>query len=289
MKILITGANGQLGNEFRQKAALYPEWTFIYSDLPELDITNREQVDTLVKKEEITVIVNCAAYTAVDKAEGENDKPLAFKVNVTGPKVLAEVAKANDALLIHVSTDFVFNGKNYLPYKEDDIKHPLSVYGQTKLDGELAIQTVDPAYVILRTSWLYSIYGNNFVKTMLRLGKERTELGVIFDQVGTPTWANDLATAILVIIENREAGIVHKGIYHYSNEGVASWYDFSTEIMDIAGLTCMVKPIETSAYPTPASRPHYSVLNKAKIKSTYNLVIPHWKVSLKACMKLLNY
>jgi len=287
-KILITGSNGQLGNEIQVLASQYSAMQFEYTDVDTLDISDIDALEKKVKEFAPNFIVNCAAYTAVDKAE--TDKDMALLVNKTAPSNLAKISKKNNCTLIHVSTDYVFNGQNYKPYSEDMPTSPNSVYGDTKLEGELEVQNNCDDYMIIRTSWLYSTFGNNFVKTMLRLGKERDKLGVIFDQVGTPTYARDLASAILQIIEkitNKEVS-EYAGIYHFSDEGACSWYDFSKEIFTFAGITCNVNPIETKDYPTPASRPHYSVLNKAKIKNTFKITIPHWKESLENCLKQLT-
>ncbi|PKV65403.1 dTDP-4-dehydrorhamnose reductase [Polaribacter sp. Hel1_33_96] len=285
MNILITGSNGQLGNEIKDRASQFGNWNFIYKDLPELDITDYNKLEKLTSELSIDTIINCAAYTAVDLAESNQE--IAYKVNVEGAKNLAKLAKKFRLKLVHVSTDFVFDGKHHLPYKETDMSNPLSVYGRTKLEGERLVLEEYPNSIILRTAWLYSSYGANFVKTMQRLGSEREELQVIFDQVGTPTWAGDLANTILKIISQLEYGNANKGLYHYSNEGVASWYDFAVEIMNLSNVNCKVLPIETEEYPTPAPRPSYSVLNKAKIKTDFNIEIPHWKISLKECINQL--
>lgn len=286
MNILITGSNGQLGSEIKMIASHYSKWNFIFKDLPDVDITNIEQIEKLVVAKKINAIVNCAAYTAVDAAE--TNKELAVAINVEGANNLAKVANRFNTKLIHISTDFVFDGKHYLPYKETDHPNPLSVYGNTKLAGEQQVLAEYSNSIIIRTAWLYSSFGANFVKTMQKLGTERDELNVVFDQVGTPTYAADLAQTILEILTQLEAGSTNKGIYHYSNEGVASWYDFAKEIMELSSINCNVFPIETLAYPTPALRPLYSVLNKAKIKNDFELKIPHWKTSLKQCIKKLN-
>lgn len=280
--ILITGSDGQLGSELREISKSESSNTqFFFVNRTELDICNERQMKQFVTDNSINVIINCAAYTAVDKAE--DDAKNADKINHLAVKYLAKISKENHIKLIHISTDYVFDGNNYKPYIESDITHPNGVYGQTKLDGENAILTINPLNsIIIRTSWVYSSYGANFVKTMLRLGKEKEELGVIFDQVGTPTYAKDLAQAILDIVPKVNNEQVE--IYHYSNEGVCSWYDFAKTIFDITHIACRVNPIETKAYPTPAIRPHYSLLNKAKIKEDYNLVIPYWKDSLIVCL-----
>lgn len=271
--LLITGANGQLGNELR----LLLGDNALYTDYAELDITDAEAVRAFVNAHQVDMIVNCAAYTAVDKAESDEEK--AYAINAVGPANLAQAGVP----LIHVSTDYVFDGASCRPYVEDDVPNPATVYGRTKLAGEKhVLENADTALVI-RTAWLYSSFGNNFVKTMLRLGAERDSLNVVFDQVGTPTYARDLAMAIVRIMPQLKPGM--KGIYHFSNEGVCSWYDFAVRIMDKAGLPCRVKPIESVDYPTPAKRPFYSVLNKGKIKAAFGVEIPHWEKSLDDCLK----
>lgn len=283
MNILITGSNGQLGSEIKERATKFSNWNFVYKDLPELDITNYQNLEQLAKELSIDTIINCAAYTAVDLAE--TNQELANAVNMEGARNLAKVAQKFSLKLIHVSTDFVFDGKSNLPYKETTTPNPLSVYGKTKLEGEFAVMSEHPTSVILRTAWLYSSYGTNFLKTMQRLGKDKQELNVIYDQIGTPTFAGDLAASILAIISKLEQGSGNKGIYHYSNEGVASWYDFAFEIMKLSKLNCKVYPIETKQYPTPAPRPAFSVLNKTKVKEAFGIEIPHWKTSLKSCIE----
>lgn len=283
MNILVTGANGQLGNEMRVVAAEQKQLVYHFTDVAELDICNEQAVERFVAESAIDCIVNCAAYTNVNKAE--EDAVLCDKLNHLAPANLARVAAKYRIGLVHVSTDYVFNGEHHVPYREDDATCPNSVYGTTKLAGEEAIRTIHSEAVIIRTAWLYSSFGNNFVKTMLRLGKEREELGVVFDQIGTPTYARDLARAIQHIIGSD----VVPGIYHYSNEGVCSWYDFTKAIFDLAGIsTCCLKPLHTDEYPTPAARPHYSVLDKTKIKQTYGVEVPHWIDSLRECMKLID-
>ena len=286
MNILITGSNGQLGSEIKQLSPYYSSWNFIYKDLPDLDITNIELLEKLVKEEAINTIVNCAAYTAVDPAESNQE--IAYAVNVLGAKNLAKLSNLYKIKLIHISTDFVFDGKHYLPYKETDQPNPLGVYGSTKLEGEQEVLAECSNSIIIRTAWLYSSFGANFVKTMQKLGNDRNELNVIFDQVGTPTFAGDLAQTILEILTQLEAGGTKKGVYHYSNEGVASWYDFAVEIMSLSNLKCRVYPIETFQYPTPAPRPSFSVLNKEKIKTDFGIEIQHWKSSLKKCIQELD-
>lgn len=284
--ILVTGSNGQLGSEIKELSSLYPH-NFFFTCKDNLDITNAEAIEAFILKNTITAIINCAAYTAVDKAESEREN--ADKINHQAVKYLATIAKENNIKLIHISTDYVFDGTNYKPYKETDSTNPGSVYGKTKLLGEQALLHVNPQNsLIIRTSWVYSSFGANFVKTMLRLGKEKESLGVIYDQVGTPTYAKDLAKVILEIIQHPKFNIQnsssHTEIYNFSNEGVASWYDFAKEIMKMAKLTCKINPIETSQYPTPATRPHYSLLNKSKIKNEFALEIPYWKDSLDECL-----
>ena len=282
--ILITGANGQLGNEMRVLSAENPEYAYFFTDVAELDICNEQAILDFVKANQINVIVNCAAYTAVDKAE-ENVE-LCTRLNADAVGYLAKAAETHGAEFIQVSTDYVFDGTSHIPYQETEATCPNSVYGHTKLAGEQNALTLCSRSMVIRTAWLYSIFGNNFVKTMIRLGKERENLGVIFDQVGTPTYARDLARAVFVAIRQ---GVV-PGIYHFSNEGVCSWYDFSKAIHRLAGITaCHVKPLHTEEYPTPAKRPHYSVLDKTKIKETYSIEIPYWEDSLKECIDALSF
>lgn len=286
--ILVTGAYGQLGNEVRILSANYPEYNFMFTDVDSLDITDKDELIDFVTGNDIRYIINCAAYTAVDKAE--DDAELCEKINATAVKNLGIAAAEAGAGIIHVSTDYVFDGTSCRPYTEDMPTKPCSVYGKTKLKGEKNLLKACPNAIIIRTAWLYSPFGNNFVKTMIKLGSERESLNVIFDQVGTPTYAEDLADAILKAMDqtidtDHEKG----GIYHFSNEGVCSWYDFTIKIHEIAGIkTCKVNPIETKDYPTKAARPHYSVLNKSKIKQTFNITIPHWEASLKNCIKELS-
>lgn len=282
--ILVTGSNGQLGSEIKELSSAYP-YTFFFTCKDDLDISHAQDVEAFIQQNAINAIINCAAYTAVDKAESDADN--ADKINHIAIKTLAELSKRYALKLIHISTDYVFDGTNYKPYIESDITNPQSVYGRTKLLGEQALLHVNPKNsLIIRTSWVYSSYGANFVKTMLRLGREKESLGVIYDQVGTPTYAKDLAKVMLDILPNIQNSAVE--IYHYSNEGALSWYDFAKEIMKMAKLPCKINPIETSQYPTPANRPHYSLLNKAKIKNEYNLDIPYWKDSLDACLRKLG-
>ena len=257
--------------------------TFFNTDVAELDITDEAAINRFVEENEIDGIVNCAAYTAVDKAE-ENQE-LCIKLNATAPEYLAKAIEKRGGWMIQISTDYVFDGTNHRPYVETDSVCPNSTYGRTKLAGEEAVLAGCKKSMIIRTAWLYSTFGNNFVKTMIRLGKEKPELGVIFDQIGTPTYAHDLAVAIFTAINK---GVV-PGVYHFSNEGVISWYDFTKAIHRIAGITsCRVRPLHTAEYPTPAARPHYSVLDKTKIKQTYGIDIPYWETSLAECISLLG-
>jgi len=286
MNILVTGSNGQLGSEIKSLSKNY-SYKFFFTDKNELDIAKNEDVSKFVEENNIDLIINCAAYTAVDKAEEEQE--LADLINHKAIKYLAKIAKDNNIVLIHISTDYVFDGKNYRPYKEDDKTNPQGVYGLTKLKGEKAFIEEGANGVIIRTSWVYSSFGHNFVKTMLRL-KDKKELSVVFDQVGTPTYAKDLARAILEIIKNNLNKLNEKKaeIYHFSNEGVCSWYDFAKAIFEIKNIKINVNPIETKNYPTPAKRPHYSVLDKSKIKNEFNIKIPYWRDSLKECLKEID-
>jgi len=260
----------------------YPQHTYFNTDVQELDITDRQAIDQFVAEHEIDGIVNCAAYTAVDKAE--DNEELCQKLNAEAPAYLANAIGSRGGWMIQISTDYVFDGTQHTPYVEDDDTCPNSVYGKTKLVGELNVQKLCQRSMIIRTAWLYSTFGNNFVKTMIRLGKEKPELGVIFDQIGTPTYARDLARIIMTAIEQG----IQPGIYHFSNEGVISWYDFTKAIHRIAGIkTCHVRPLHTSEYPTPARRPHYSVLDKTKIKQTYGVEVPYWEDSLRECITQL--
>lgn len=279
MNLLITGANGQLGNEMRVLSEQYTGFTYFFTDIDELDICDEQAIEVFVTQNQIDIIVNCAAYTAVDNAEDNIE--LCRKLNSTAPGYLARAAQKRGAGIIQVSTDYVFDGTNHTPYTEDEPTCPASVYGSTKLEGELNVMNGCEKAAVVRTAWLYSTFGNNFVKTMIRLGRERETLGVIFDQAGTPTYARDLASAIFAMINK---GIV-PGIYHFSNEGVCSWYDFTKTIHRLAGITtCKVNPLHTADYPTKAARPHYSVLDKTKIKNTYHIEIPYWEESLENCV-----
>ena len=283
MNILVTGANGQLGNEMQVLARENLQHTYFFTDVQELDICDEQAVYAYVSEHKIDIIVNCAAYTAVDKAE--DNVELCDKLNNIAPGYLAGAAQANGAAMIQVSTDYVFDGTAHIPYTEEEPTCPASVYGSTKLAGEQNVMDHCEKAMVIRTAWLYSIYGNNFVKTMIRLGQERDSLGVIFDQIGTPTYANDLAQAIFAAINK---GVV-RGIYHFSDEGVCSWYDFTVAIHRLAGIaSCKVKPLHTADYPAKAPRPHYSVLDKTKIKDTFGIEIPHWEESLKRCINQLR-
>ncbi|MCX6281136.1 MAG: dTDP-4-dehydrorhamnose reductase [Bacteroidetes bacterium] len=285
LKILITGAKGQLGNELKILGKGYPAIQFTFTDVEELDITSMEAVSAFMDVLHPDVVVNCAAYTAVDKAEQEPD--LALKINALAVRNLSNACGEFNALLIHISTDYIFSGKGFRPYVETDTPAPASSYAKSKYAGETQMLSSCKNGIILRTSWLYSAFGNNFVKTILKYGKERGSLNVVFDQIGCPTYAKDLAVAILDIIPQVTE---HEGIeiFHYANEGVASWYDFAKAIIDFSGIKCLINPIETRDYPLPAERPFYSVLNKAKFKERFGLAIPYWKDSLGECINRLN-
>jgi len=304
-RVLVTGKNGQLGQSLQKLTFQYPQLFFKFVGREELDLSNAESIEAYFANNQYDGIINCAAYTAVDKAESEPE--LANEINHIAVKQLAQIAKQQDALLIHISTDYVFNGQNYKPYIETDEPNPQSVYGTTKLKGEQAFLDVNPKGCIIRTSWVYSEFGNNFVKTMLRLGQQRDQLGIVFDQVGSPTYAGDLAEAILAMLNSEFLMLNEEGsqkiknsprrkyppgaalkIYHYSNEGVCSWYDFTQTIFEYAKMPCALLPIETKNYPTPAKRPYYSLMNKDKIKQFYKLEIPYWKLSLKVCLQNLQ-
>lgn len=279
-QILVTGGNGQLAQCIKDKSLTVADSTFFFVDIAELDITNPNQVNAYFKENKITHCINCAAYTAVDKAE--TDEVLANKVNHLGAKYLASSCADNQATMLQISTDFVFDGHQSYPYKEIDTPAPLGVYGATKLLGEQTVAAIAPKHFVLRTSWLYSEHGNNFFKTMLKLGSERESLSVVADQVGTPTYAGDLAETVLHIISK---DVKAYGIYHYSNEGVASWHDFAKAIFDEAKLAVKLSPINTEFYPMPAKRPTFSVMDKGKIKAAIGLEIPYWRDSLKTCIK----
>jgi len=286
--ILVTGFNGQLGSEINalisNDECLMFNAKWFFTERSALDITDKNAIDNFCTQNNIKIIINCAAYTAVDKAE--SDEEMAYAINHKAVETLAHIAKEKNISLIHISTDYVFDGSNFKPYTEDEPTNPQSIYGSSKLAGEEALQSINPKNsIIIRTSWVYSSFGNNFVKTMLRLGREREELGVIFDQVGTPTYARDLADALLRMLSD-ECLVLNDNveIYNFSNEGVTSWYDFAKAIFEFSNIDCKVTPIETKEYPTPAARPHYSLLNKTKIKDTYNIEIPYWRDSLRDCI-----
>ena len=288
LRVLVTGSKGQLGSEIRDLYTNYENIEFIFKDLPELDISNINSLNSFIIDQNINAVINCAAYTAVDKAEKNIE--LAERVNSIGVSNLVKVLDKVNGKLIHISTDYVFDGTNSLPYKESDPVSPIGVYGKTKRAGELVVINSKIDAIIIRTSWLYSSYGNNFLKTMIRLGKDKELINVISDQIGTPTYAKNLAKACLDIlsISNSER-ISKKGkIYHYSNKGITSWYDFAVLIMELAKLNCKVNPILTKDYSTLAKRPHYSVLNKEKIKTDFNIDIPNWKESVKECINKLR-
>ena len=283
MNILITGCNGQLGNEIKLLQSQHADWTFYNTDVNELDITDQQAVESYIETHSIDGVVNCAAYTAVDKAE--DNKELCTSLNTVAPAYLAAAVDKRGGCMVQVSTDYVFNGKHYTPYVETDTPSPDSVYGSTKLAGELGVSKFCKNSMIIRTAWLYSTFGNNFVKTMIKLGKTKEQIGVIADQIGTPTYARDLAVAIMTAIEKG----IKPGVYHFSNEGVISWYDFTKAIHRIAGITtCRVKPLHTCEYPTAANRPAYSVLDKTKFKAAYDVEIPYWEESLKECIDKLD-
>jgi dTDP-4-dehydrorhamnose reductase len=281
MNILVTGSNGQLGRSIQKIASFYPSFDFLFTDIAEVDITDSQGIEKLIVENQIKAIINCAAYTAVDKAE--TDRESAARINADGPFILAQIAKRFNVKLIHISTDYVFSGKSYLPLKESDPTNPIGVYGQTKLEGELAVIKSGCDSLIIRTSWLYSEFGNNFVKTMLHLGGVKSELNVIYDQIGTPTYAEDLARTILFLLQKDFSG---NTIYHYSNEGAISWYDFADAIFDLSGISIKLNAIESFEYPTAAQRPFYSVLNKRKIKEQ-GVIVPYWRDSLINCLKNL--
>lgn len=280
--ILITGANGQLGNEFRQLASHYPEYNFIFTDRAELDITNLDAVEAFFHQQTIDYCINCAAYTAVDKAESE--EAIATAINATAVRYLAQMSAMQNCPFIQISTDYVYHNGQNTPFKEDDVVNPQGIYAKTKLQGEYFAFEQNTRAVVVRTSWVYSTFGHNFVKTMLRLGAERPSLSVVFDQIGTPTYAQDLAAAILKMIQHVEKEALNweelSGVYNYSNEGVTSWYDFAKAIFDIRGINCNLQAIESSQFPTPAQRPPFSLMNKQLIKDSFELDIPYWRDSL---------
>lgn len=278
-KILVTGSGGQLGSELQILSEKNPALEFTFTDVADLDITRKENVMSFFRLHKFDFCVNCAAYTAVDKAEEDREK--CDLINITGVANLAEACQALGAALIHISTDFVFDGTAYRPLREEDGTNPVSYYGLSKLKGEQAVQQILNSHIIIRTSWLHSAFGGNFVKTMLQLAKTKTELNVIADQVGSPTYARDLAQTVITIIEKENPTF---GLYHYSNEGTASWYDLAVAVFEYADIAIKVNPIRTEQYPTPAKRPHYSIMDKAKIKSAFGVEIPHWRQSLSECL-----
>jgi dTDP-4-dehydrorhamnose reductase len=285
MNILIIGANGQLGSEIRELSGQYKDLNFTFTDIGELDITHYAALEKFFAKNKFSTFINCSAYTAVDKAETEKDQ--ALLINATAVKYLAEFAAKQNALFVHVSTDYVFDGRSCKPYTESDLTNPKSIYGKSKLDGEVEVIFNSQKAIVIRTSWLYSSYGSNFVKTIMKVAKEKGTVNVVSDQVGSPTYARDLAKAILDIVPDYKASNKFE-IFNYSNEGVASWYDFAKEITELAGIKCSINPIETKDYPTAATRPPYSVLSKSKIRKAFNLNIPYWKDSLKECIKKIQ-
>ncbi|MDL2262659.1 dTDP-4-dehydrorhamnose reductase [Bacteroidales bacterium OttesenSCG-928-I21] len=283
--ILITGSNGQLGKKIKDVAVNYNNLKFIFIDIEDLDISNSIGVNNFFDTTNVDLIVNCAAYTAVDLAETE--QKIAHAVNASAPQILAKIASRKKIKLLHISTDYVFDGEKNTPYSESDITNPLSVYGKTKLEGEQNIIEENADAIIIRTSWLYSEYGNNFAKTMIRLGKEKEFLKVVFDQTGTPTYAGDLAEIILFIADKYfKEDFWAAGTYHFSNQGVCSWYDFAVKILKHLKINTEIFPVLSNEFPTVAIRPKYSVLNKSKISQTYNFKIPHWEDS---CEKMLNF
>ncbi|WP_343675037.1 dTDP-4-dehydrorhamnose reductase [Chitinophaga sp.] len=284
--VLITGANGQLGQALKQIAGDYPAFSFLYTDYAELDITNEEAVAEFFSQQEIHACINCAAYTAVDKAESEEEK--AFKLNFEAVMHLANACLAHNARFIQISTDYVFDGKKNTPYTEEDDTDAQSIYGSSKLRGEATALGINEDTIVIRTAWLYSQYGVNFVKRMRELMQEKDSLNVVFDQVGTPTYAVDLAQVLLSVLSKAiDAPGTLGGVYHYSNEGVASWYDFAIAIRDLSSLSCNIQPVTSDRYPTAAKRPAYSVFNKQKIKDTFGLEVPYWKESLAVCLQHL--
>lgn len=286
MNILITGSNGQLGSEIRVLSSQYGGHAFVYTDVAELDITDGEAVRQFCVDHQIHGIVNCAAYTAVDKAE--TDEAMARRINVLGAENLAKAAVEVGAAMVHISTDYVFNGRANVPLKEDDAIDPIGVYGQTKAEGEQAVLASGADALVVRTSWLYSAFGNNFVKTIRKYGVERGHLKVVFDQVGTPTYARDLAKACLDIITSGERISAKGNVYHYSNEGAISWFDFAHAIIELSGIACTIEPVGSEQFPTAARRPNYSVMDKGKIKADFGIAIPYWRESLVECVGRLS-
>ncbi len=279
--ILVTGANGQLGSEIKDVSKSYPQWEFFFTDADALDITDKFALENFVRQNHISAIINCAAYTNVDGAESEIE--LSDAVNHLAVRHIAEISKENNIKFVHISTDYVFKGNTYIPYSEGDSTDPVNGYGLSKLKGEKAMQRVNPQdSIIIRTSWVYSEYGNNFVKTMLRLSQSRESLQVVFDQIGAPTYAKDLAKMILSILPQIKNENIE--VYHYSNEGAISWFDFAKAIFELEDLQCVIHPIRTEQYPTKASRPRYSLMDKSKIKQHFDIDIPYWRTSLQSAL-----
>jgi dTDP-4-dehydrorhamnose reductase len=286
IKILLTGSKGQLGSEIRKLSNSFPDFYFIFTDIEELDLTNSGLLESFFKQHSIDICINCAAHNAVDAAV--DDPSFAFLLNTEVVEKLAKICAKHNTLLVHFSTDYVFEGTRYIPYREADVALPKTIYGLSKLKGEEAALANSQKVIVIRTSWLYSIYNHNFVKNILRLLSEKEQITVVNDQIGTPTFAGDLAKAVLIIISKIGNNPI-KEIYHFSNEGVASWYDFAVAIKEFSGSNCKVLPVETSQFPTKATRPHYSVLNKSKIKTHFGIEIPYWRDSLKLVVnELIN-
>lgn len=286
-KILVTGSNGQLGSELRELSAEYANYSFTFTDVAELDITDIKGLNDFFSKEKYDFVINCAAYTAVDAAESNQD--MAFKLNTTAVDLLVEMAEKYGFFFVQISTDYVFDGEKNVPYVEEDVPIPSSTYGKTKLEAERLIIYSDINAIVIRTAWLYSTYGKNYVKSMIKYGNERDEMNIVFDQVGTPTYARDLADTILKIIPQlQKMEKPYREVFHFTNDGVCSWYDFTKHIYNHEGIKCKVNPIRTSDYPTPAQRPAYSVLDKSKIKKTFGIDIPYWTDSLDAMLNKLN-
>lgn len=289
--ILVTGANGQLGMELAHLVSKYPAYRFVFTTRVDMPLDNFDLINEMIDRHQPKYVVNCAAYTAVDKAE--SDKEMAHRINAEAPGVIAAACLRNNARLIHISTDYVFNGNGQKPYKEDDPTDPVNYYGESKLQGEQLVMSQNPGSIIIRTAWVYSQFGKNFVKTILRLVKEKESINVVSDQYGTPTYAADLAEAIMQIIaildaETDSSGFSHAGIYHFSNDGILNWHEFAVAIRDISGSNCNVNPIPASEYPTPARRPSYSVLDKSKINRVFNISIKPWRERLEACIKRID-